>query len=86
LFKQAAMDSSVLRETTPDMTVLDVIKEMEGEMAEAAAKLEYERAALLRDQIRELKKQSGLGQDMTQPQPKVDYREALRKKKRGKRA
>jgi len=49
------------------------------------AKLEYERAALLRDQIRELKKQSGMGDDMSQPQAKVDYREALKKKRAGKR-
>jgi excinuclease ABC subunit B len=82
LFKQAAIDGSVLRETGPDVTVLDVIRELEGEMAEAATKLEYERAALLRDQIRELKKQSGMGDDMSQPQAKVDYREALKKKKR----
>ena len=82
LFKQAAIDGGVLRETGPDMTVLDVIRELKGEMAEAATKLEYERAALLRDQIRELKKQSGMGDDMSQPQAKVDYREALKKKKR----
>jgi len=29
-----------------------------------------------------LKKQSGMGDDMSQPQAKVDYREALKKKKR----
>jgi excinuclease ABC subunit B len=34
-------------------------------MAEAASKLEYERAALLRDQIRELKKRAGLNTDDT---------------------
>jgi excinuclease ABC subunit B len=82
LFKQAAIDSAVVREAGADGTVLDVIRELEGEMAEAATKLEYERAALLRDQIRELKRQAGLG-DAAIPQQKVNYRDAM-KKKRGK--
>ena len=43
-----------------DLDVLRVIRELEEEMREAAAALEYERAALLRDQIRELKAQSGI--------------------------
>ena len=40
--------------------VLNVIRELEGEMRDAAMSLEYERAALLRDQIRELKAQAGM--------------------------
>ena len=36
------------------------LRELEGEMQEAAANLEYERAALLRDQIRELRKETGI--------------------------
>ena len=38
----------------------EVLKELEEEMWEAAEKLEYERAALLRDQIEEWKKSNGL--------------------------
>jgi excinuclease ABC subunit B len=55
-----------------DVVITDVIRELEGEMAEAATKLEFERAALLRDQIRELKKQAGLNPDDggTLPRPK----------------
>ena len=82
VFKQAAMAGDVLRETPDDGTVLDVIKELEGEMMDAAIKLEYERAALLRDQIRELKKQAGLDNDPSQPQKQVDYRDAIKKKKK----
>jgi excinuclease ABC subunit B len=37
-----------------------VIRELEAEMMQAAANLEYERAALLRDQINELKNGSGI--------------------------
>ena len=59
------VEDSVVRETGRDVAVLDVIRELEQEMAEAASKLEYERAALLRDQIRELKKQAGMNADDT---------------------
>ena len=76
------VDSSVVREAGGDGDVLNVIRELEGEMAEAAQKLEYERAALLRDQIRELKKQAGLNaDDSSLPQKKVNYRDAFKKKR-----
>jgi excinuclease ABC subunit B len=42
------------------LDVLNLIRELEGEMRDAAVALEYERAALLRDQIRELKASAGL--------------------------
>ena len=48
-----------------DFAITETIRELEQEMAEAASKLEYERAALLRDQIRELKKRAGLNTDDT---------------------
>ena len=37
----------------------ETIRELEGEMLEAANNLEFEKAALLRDQIRELKRGAG---------------------------
>ncbi|MDB6076048.1 MAG: excinuclease subunit, partial [Verrucomicrobiaceae bacterium] len=77
------VNANVVREAGTDGDVLNVIRELEGEMAEAAQKLEYERAALLRDQIRELKKQAGLSaDDSSMPQKKVNYREAMKLKKR----
>jgi excinuclease ABC subunit B len=84
MFKANEGSGNVLREggARADETVLDVIRELEGEMAEAAQKLEYERAALLRDQIRELKKQAGMSGE-AMPQQPVNYRDAI-KKKRGK--
>ena len=59
------VEDSIVRESGGDMAVIDVIRELEQEMAGAASKLEYERAALLRDQIRELKKQAGMATDDT---------------------
>ena len=57
LGKAREVEESVVREGGGDFAVTETIRELEQEMAEAAMKLEYERAALLRDQIRELKKQ-----------------------------
>jgi excinuclease ABC subunit B len=56
LGKAKVVEENVVRESGGDFAVTETIRELEEEMTEAATKLEYERAALLRDQIRELKK------------------------------
>jgi excinuclease ABC subunit B len=43
--------------------------ELERDMAEAAGNLEYERAALIRDQIAELKSGAGLDKITSMPRP-----------------
>jgi excinuclease ABC subunit B len=48
--------NSVLREGGVDIDVSETIKELEEEMLTAANNLEFEKAALMRDQIRELKR------------------------------
>jgi excinuclease ABC subunit B len=48
--------NSVLREGTADIDISETIKELEEEMLTAANNLEFEKAALMRDQIRELKR------------------------------
>lgn len=63
--KAKDIEENVIREGGGDYAVTETIRELEQEMAEAAMKLEYERAALLRDQIRELKKRAGLNTDDT---------------------
>jgi excinuclease ABC subunit B len=45
-----------LSETGVDIDLSETIKELEGEMLTAANNLEFEKAALLRDQVRELKR------------------------------
>jgi excinuclease ABC subunit B len=47
---------SLLNETGVDIDVNETIKELEQEMIAASNNLEFEKAALLRDQIRELKR------------------------------
>ncbi|MCB1227221.1 MAG: excinuclease ABC subunit UvrB [Verrucomicrobiales bacterium] len=85
--KAREVEESVVRETGGEFAVTEVIREMEAEMAEAASKLEFERAALLRDQIQELKRQAGiaLGGDEAQRAPAGKKRVSYRKtpKERG---
>lgn len=77
LGKAKDLEESVVKEGGGDYAITETIRELEQEMAEAAMKLEYERAALLRDQIRELKKRAGLSTDDTgmpaQPRKEVKY-------------
>ncbi len=60
ILKAREIESSVIREAGGDFSVTELIRELEGEMATAASALEYERAAMLRDQIAELKKGAGI--------------------------
>ena len=48
-------NSATLRKSSENLDVVDTIRDLENEMIEAADKLEFEKAALLRDQISELK-------------------------------
>jgi excinuclease ABC subunit B len=59
------VESSVIREAGGDFNVSELLRELEQEMQEASANLEFERAALLRDQIMEVK--SGAGLDKIEP-------------------
>ncbi len=67
-----AVENSLVAETGEDIDTLSVIRELEEEMQEAAGKLEFERAALIRDQINKLKKDSG-EQPMKVTRKKVKY-------------
>ncbi len=57
------LNSSLVAEDATIYDAVNVLMELEAEMQEAAAKLEFERAAHLRDQIRELRKRAGLEKD-----------------------
>jgi len=65
--KQA--ETNLVRESGDDLDVLEVLRELEAEMEEAATKLEFERAALLRDQIKTLKSEYGVGGEGGAPKP-----------------
>ncbi len=53
-------ESAMVREDGAGLSLTDLLAELSQEMEEASAALEFERAALLRDQIMELKAGSGL--------------------------
>jgi len=57
--EQHARATAMLNETTGNLDVTETIRELEGEMVTASNNLEFEKAALLRDQVRELKRITG---------------------------
>ncbi len=80
LLKGREIEESVIRETGGDFSVSEVLRELQDEMQTAAANLEFEKAALLRDQIRELKEGTGISK--IEPRPKKPVRYSARKKSR----
>src|SRR6266446_2594996 len=52
--------ASVIQEAGGDFNLTELLRELEDEMQQASANLEFERAALLRDQIMEVKSGTGL--------------------------
>jgi excinuclease ABC subunit B len=75
------VESSVVRETGADLSLTDLLRELEEEMLTASANLQFEKAALLRDQIAELK--AGTGLDKIEPRHRpVNYRDLRAKKGR----
>jgi excinuclease ABC subunit B len=69
---------SMLAESGVDIDISETIKELEEEMVGAANNLEFEKAALLRDQIRELKRALDGGQSAkpgrSDPEPRMSYK------------
>jgi excinuclease ABC subunit B len=64
--------NAILHEGATDFDVTETVRELEEEMIGAANNLEFEKAALLRDQIRELKHATGDGKPGDAPR-KVSY-------------
>lgn len=54
--------AAVLHESVEQFDYADTLRDLEGEMLAASEALEFEKAALLRDQIRELKARAGGGE------------------------
>lgn len=57
--KKVSVDS-IIHDAGQDFDVTETLRELEQEMLEASQKLEFEKAALLRDQIKELKRGTGM--------------------------
>jgi excinuclease ABC subunit B len=76
------VESSVIRETGVDFNLTELLRELEQEMQEASANLEFERAALLRDQIMEVKSGAGLTKIEPKRRPVKYSRSAGRRRSR----
>ena len=61
------LNQSLVASDEAGYNVVNVISELEEEMREAASKLEFERAAHLRDQIKQLKQESEKGASSSVP-------------------
>jgi excinuclease ABC subunit B len=76
--------ASVIQEAGGDFNLTELLRELEDEMQSASANLEFERAALLRDQIMEVK--SGTGLTKIEPKRKpVKYSRGGAPRRRGSR-
>jgi excinuclease ABC subunit B len=85
ILKAREVESSVLRENGKNLDLTDLLRELEEEMLSASVNLEFEKAALLRDQIAELKVGAGIDKLELRRQP-VNYRDLKKKKIRKARA
>jgi excinuclease ABC subunit B len=73
----------VLRETAGDFDLTETLRTLQEEMLEASNNLEFEKAALLRDQIRELKRSfAEAGEKAPSTAGEVNYKKSARARKR----
>ncbi len=79
ILKARELERGIIHEDAAEFDLHELIRELERDMAAAAANLEYERAALLRDQIMELK--SGSGTSKIEPRNRGAYPKPTRKKR-----
>jgi len=73
------VEQGIVKEDAASFDLHELVRELERDMATAAANLEYERAALLRDQIAELK--NGTGTSKIEPGSKRAYPKPSRRKR-----
>ncbi|MFN2509680.1 MAG: helicase-related protein, partial [Chthoniobacterales bacterium] len=76
--------ASVVQEAGGDFNLTELLRELEEEMQQASANLEFERAALLRDQIMEVKNGTGLSKIEPKRKP-VKYSRGGTPRRRGSR-
>jgi excinuclease ABC subunit B len=74
--------ASVVQEAGGDFNLTELLRELEDEMQHASANLEFERAALLRDQIMEVKNGAGISKIEPKRKPVKYSRHAGRRRSR----
>jgi excinuclease ABC subunit B len=80
-YQSSQRAEAMLKESGVDLDINQTVSELEEEMLQAANNLEFEKAALLRDQIRELKRslEGGLPSQGSKPVRKVSYAKSNRR-------
>ncbi len=78
-FAGAETAAAVINDAGGNFDVTETLRELEESMIEAANNLEFEKAALFRDQIGELKRTMGGGKAEARPRP-VSYQKRKRRK------
>ena len=74
ILKGRQLEEAMVAESGADLSLTDLLRELEQEMLTASANLEFEKAALMRDQIAELK--AGTGLDKLEPRRRpVNYKD-----------
>jgi len=79
ILKAREVEQGIVKEGAADFDLHELMRELEREMVTASANLEYERAALLRDQILELK--NGTGTAKISPRVGGKYPRPARRKR-----
>jgi excinuclease ABC subunit B len=85
ILKGREIAASVVNESGGDFNLTELLRELEEEMQAASANLEFERAALLRDQIMEVKSGSGISKIEPKRKPVKYSRGAGTPRRRGSR-
>ncbi|HJX97749.1 MAG TPA: excinuclease ABC subunit UvrB [Chthoniobacterales bacterium] len=76
------IEASVIREVGGNFDLTELLRELEEEMQHASANLEFERAALLRDQIMEVKSGAGITKIEPKRRPVKYSRNSARRRSR----
>jgi excinuclease ABC subunit B len=76
------IEASVIREAGGNFDLTELLRELEDEMQSASANLEFERAALLRDQIMEVKNGTGISKIEPKRRPVKYTRNSGRRRSR----
>jgi excinuclease ABC subunit B len=69
VLKGRELEQNIVQEDEGSFDAGELIRQLQKEMSEAASNLEYEKAALLRDQIRELQSSGAPGAETSTPVP-----------------
>ena len=83
LLKARQIEEGVVREDEGGFSLSETLHELQAEMIVASNNLEYEKAAILRDQIAELKAGTGISKiEAKRPSVKYGAKSSPRSKKR----